>query len=108
MSMLQWLQQRRQRFGHSRIDPVADSRRRDAVVPAPPAAWACTTTCSAPSQRIEWRTAPTGLIDVATGTLREILVAPPGFPRSACYSPDGRTLATGGLGRVLLWDLSDQ
>jgi WD40 repeat protein len=48
------------------------------------------------------------LIDVATGTIQEILAVPPGFPRSACYSPDGRTLATGGLGRVLLWDLSEQ
>ena len=46
------------------------------------------------------------LIDVATGEILETLIAPQGFPRSACFSPDGRTLATGGLGRVLLWNLS--
>jgi WD40 repeat protein len=47
------------------------------------------------------------LIDVASGAVQERLIAPPGFPRSACYSPDGRTLATGGEGRVLLWDLTN-
>ena len=46
------------------------------------------------------------LIDVATGEIRETLIAPQGLPRSQCFSPDGRTLATGGLGKVLLWDLS--
>jgi WD40 repeat protein len=46
------------------------------------------------------------LIDVAAGEIRETLIAPQGLPRSACFSPDGRTLATGGLGKVLLWDLS--
>jgi WD40 repeat protein len=46
------------------------------------------------------------LVDVATGEIRETLIAPQGFPRSACFSPDGQMLATGGLGRVLLWDLS--
>jgi WD40 repeat protein len=46
------------------------------------------------------------LIDVAAGEIRETLVAPQGLVRSMCFSPDGRTLATGGLGRVLLWNLS--
>jgi WD40 repeat protein len=46
------------------------------------------------------------LIDVAAGEIRETLVAPQGYVRSMCFSPDGRTLATGGLGRGLLWDLS--
>ena len=46
------------------------------------------------------------LIETATGTIRETLIAPQAFSSRACFSPDGRTLATDGLGRVLLWDLS--
>jgi WD40 repeat protein len=46
------------------------------------------------------------LVDVPSGAVRETLIAPQGFARSINFSPDGRTLATGGLGRVLLWDLS--
>ena len=45
------------------------------------------------------------LIDVAAGEIRETLVAPPAFARCASFSPDGTLLATGGLGRVLLWDV---
>ena len=48
------------------------------------------------------------LIDATTGEIRETLTSPQGFSGSACFSPDGRTLATGGLGRILLWDLSKQ
>ena len=48
------------------------------------------------------------LIDIATGETRETLVAPQGFSGEACFSPDGRTLAVGGLGRVLLFDVSQQ
>jgi WD40 repeat protein len=46
------------------------------------------------------------LIDVASGTIREMLIAPQGFAMSVCFSPDGHTLATGGDSRVLLWDLT--
>jgi WD40 repeat protein len=46
------------------------------------------------------------LIDVAAGEIRETLIAPPGFVTCACFSPDGRTLATSGRGKVLLWDLT--
>lgn len=46
------------------------------------------------------------LIDVAAGEIRETLACPPGFAASACFSPDGKTLATSGHGRVLLWDVS--
>src|SRR5262249_52543239 len=47
------------------------------------------------------------LIEVATGEVRETLVAPQSFMWSAAFSPDGRTLATGGRGKVLLWDVSN-
>ncbi|MBI3461531.1 MAG: PD40 domain-containing protein [Planctomycetes bacterium] len=46
------------------------------------------------------------LVTVAAGEVRETLVAPQGFTASVCFSPDGKTLATGGHGKVLLWDLS--
>jgi hypothetical protein len=46
------------------------------------------------------------LIDVAAGEIRETLIAPPGFAGTPCFSPDGKTLATSGLGKVHLWDLS--
>jgi len=48
------------------------------------------------------------VVDVATGKVRETIVAPQGICASACFSPDGRTLATSGHGKVLLWDLTNQ
>jgi WD40 repeat protein len=46
------------------------------------------------------------LIETATGAIRETMIAPHGFSGSACFSPDGQTLATDGHGRVLLWDMT--
>lgn len=47
------------------------------------------------------------LVEVATGQIRETLVSPQAYCTSGSFSPDGKTLATGGNGRVLLWDVSD-
>jgi WD40 repeat protein len=46
------------------------------------------------------------LVDVTAGAVRETIVAPQGFPSSACFSPDGKTLATSGRGEILLWDFT--
>lgn len=46
------------------------------------------------------------LIDVEAGTVLETIVAPQAFATSMCFSPDGKTLATAGKGKVLLWDLT--
>jgi WD40 repeat protein len=46
------------------------------------------------------------LVEVATGQVRETLVLPHGITASVCFSPDGKTLAAGGHGRVLLFDLT--
>jgi WD40 repeat protein len=46
------------------------------------------------------------LVDVAECVARETLVEPQGFSGAACFSPDGKTLATAGRGKILLWDMS--
>jgi WD40 repeat protein len=48
------------------------------------------------------------LIDLLSGQIRETLIAPQGFSMSLCFSPDSRTLAVGGHGRVLLFDVSQR
>jgi WD40 repeat protein len=47
------------------------------------------------------------LIDVAARAERETLVMPQAIVHSVAFSPDGKTLATGGWGRVLLWDVTN-
>lgn len=42
------------------------------------------------------------LIETAAGEIRETMIAPQAIAYTACFSPDGGTLATGGHGRVLL------
>jgi WD40 repeat protein len=46
------------------------------------------------------------LIDVAAGDKRETLVPPQGLVHALAFSPDGKTLATGGYGRVQLWNMT--
>jgi WD40 repeat protein len=46
------------------------------------------------------------LIDVESGETRETLATPQGYAALPCFSPDGKTLATPGYGKVLLWDLT--
>jgi WD40 repeat protein len=46
------------------------------------------------------------LIHVGLGGVQETFVAPQGIAASLCFSPDGKTLASGGHGRVLLWDVT--
>ncbi len=46
------------------------------------------------------------LIDVASGKVLETMIAPQSFQMSIAYSPDGKTLATGGEGAVPLWDMT--
>jgi WD40 repeat protein len=47
------------------------------------------------------------LIDTATGAVRATLVLPQCFCRAVAFSPDGKTLAAGGSGQVLLFDVGD-
>lgn len=46
------------------------------------------------------------LIEAATGTIRETLVAPQGLLGSVEFSPDGTRFATPTTGKVLLWDFT--
>jgi WD40 repeat protein len=46
------------------------------------------------------------LIETATGAIHETIICPPCLCNDVCFSPDGRTLATGGPGCVLLWDMT--
>jgi WD40 repeat protein len=46
------------------------------------------------------------LVDAHTAQVRESLIAPPGQVTALSFSPDGKTLASAGLGKVLLWNLT--
>jgi WD40 repeat protein len=45
------------------------------------------------------------LVDAQTAEVREALIAPPGPITALSFSSDGRTLASAGIGKVLLWSL---
>jgi WD40 repeat protein len=45
------------------------------------------------------------LVETVTGKIRETLVGPQDLAMEIRFSPDGKTLAMSGIGRVLLWDL---
>jgi WD40 repeat protein len=47
------------------------------------------------------------LVDTTTGEVRATLVLPQCFCASLAFSPDGKTLAAGGLGQVLLFEVGD-
>jgi WD40 repeat protein len=46
------------------------------------------------------------LVDAHTAQVRETLIAPPGHVTALSFSPDGKTLASAGPGRALLWSLT--
>lgn len=46
------------------------------------------------------------LIDMADGAVRETMVHPQSLSVSMWFSPDGKTLATSGVGKVYLWDFT--
>lgn len=46
------------------------------------------------------------LVEIATGIVRETIIGPPATISKVAFSPDGKTLATDGNGKVLLWDMT--
>jgi WD40 repeat protein len=46
------------------------------------------------------------LVEVSTAQVRDTLVAPPGSCAALAFSPDGKTLASAGVGKVFLWNLN--
>jgi WD40 repeat protein len=47
------------------------------------------------------------LVDVSARVVAETLLAPQGWVNCVCFSPDGKTLAAGGRGKVLIFDLTE-
>jgi len=58
---------------------------------------------------VKWEDLPSPEIvlwEAATARKRNTLTAPPGLLASLAYSLDGRSLVSGGIGTVLLWDMA--